>query len=54
MFYLPTAVHGTAVNKPWQKLDTYIIKEFVEKPMISQGKPDPNNAHLRPIEAAIH
>ena len=57
MFYLPTDADGTAVNIPWQKLDTKSIEEFVEKPKISKdkamGKLDPNNAHLRPIKAAI-
>ena len=55
---LPTEVHGTAVNIPWQKHDAYSINEFVERPKTIQdrarGKPELNMAHLRPTRAAIH
>ena len=50
---LPTGVHEIDANNPWQKLETYIMTELVDRPIISQDKakgiPDQTIASFRPI-----
>ena len=54
---LPTGVHEIDANNPWQKLETYIITELVDRPITSQDKakgiPDQTIASFRPILSEI-
>ena len=54
---LPTGVHEIDANKPWQKLETYIMTEFIDRPITSQDKakgiPDHTIASFRPIVSDI-
>ena len=54
---LPTGVHEIDANNPWQKLETYIMTEFVDRLITSQDKakaiPDQTIASFRPIVSDI-
>ena len=54
---LPDDVHGSATNRPWVKLVTLIIVEFVDTPIANhdraRGKPEQIIVFLRPYLADI-